>query len=286
MLRNGAAMLVREIEVWPGDVAGIPGDIHADKQDNAALRVVWNIFKAFRVNTGVLIGDTFDSIGVSRHPKLIRDYRWGRSTIKAEEKAIRPWLEELEAIVLSNRDENRPGGLHALTGNHEYWSRLMANDYPGLLDTPWVDYYGDLFDGWHVWDEATALKLGPLLVCHGHRLRGSLSQYSAASVLRNYPGQNTLYGHTHRIDSAVTPTFKYGKAVDHGAWTIGHLRDIKEELLTPALGAFAERHKQGAALVFFYSVEGELRFKIEQITVERSSNGTPYAVVGGVLFSV
>lgn len=278
-------MLVKEIETWPGDVLGIPGDIHADKQDDRALRIVWDIFRAFGVNTGLLIGDTFDSLGISRHPKLVRDFRWGRGTILAEEKAIRPWLEELETIVLSNRDANRPGGLHALTGNHENWSKLMANEFPGFLDTPWVDYYGDLFDGWHIWDEATALKFGPLLACHGHRLRGSLSQYSAASVLRNYPGQNTVYGHTHRIDSAVTPTYKYGRPVDHGAWTIGHLRDIKEELSNPALGAHAEKHKQGAALVFFYSVGGELRFKFEQITIERDLRGNPFAVMAGVLFS-
>lgn len=278
------SMAVKEIDVWPGDVLGIPGDIHADKQDNGALRVLWNVFKAFRVNTGVLIGDTFDSIGISRHPKYIRDFRWGRSTIRSEADAIRPWLEELDAIVSSNRDTGRPGGLHALTGNHEAWSKLMANDYPGFLDSPWVDYYGDLFDGWHVWDEATALKFGSLLVCHGHRLRGSLSKYSAASVLANYPGQNTLYGHTHRVDTAITPTFKYGRPVDHGAWTIGHTRDMKAELEHPLLGPNAEKHKQGGAVVFFYSVAGELRFKVEQVTIERDKYGKPFAVVAGVCF--
>lgn len=277
-------MLVREIDTWPGDVIGVPGDIHADKQDNEALRILFDVFRAFRVNTGVLVGDTMDSIGISRYPRLARDYRWGKGTIESEGNAIRPWLERFDALVSSNRDGHRIGGLHALTGNHERWTRFLADDYPGFLDTPWHEYYGDVFDGWHVWDEATALKFGPLLICHGHRLRGSLSVYSAASVLRNYPGQNTLYGHTHRVDSAVTPTYKYGVPVDHGAWTIGHMRDIRYELADPNLGPNAERHKQGGAVIHFFSVDGELRFKVDQVTIERKRDGKPFAVVAGVLF--
>lgn len=278
-------MIVREIDILPGDVTGVPGDIHFDKEDKAALRIMCDVFRAFRVNNGILIGDTFDSIGISRHPRLARDFRFGKGTIASERRHAEPWLEEIAAIVASNRDTGRRSrGLHALTGNHEFWSSKMADDYPGLLDSPWSEYYGDLFDGWHVWAEATALRLGSLLVCHGHRLRGSLNRNSAVSVLQNYPGQNTLYGHTHRVECCITPTYKYGVAVDHGAWTIGHMRDIGEELANPALGVHAERHKQGFALVHHFQVGGELRFRVELIPIDRKPNGKPYAVVAGVVF--
>jgi len=276
-------MLVKMINTDPGDVLGIPGDIHADKQDDAALEVLFDVFQAFRVNRGILIGDTMDSIGLSRYPRLARDFRWGKGTVASETKALRPHLERFEGIVASNSPSLK-GRLHALTGNHERWVQYMADEYPGLLDTPWHELYGDLFDLWHVWGEATALKFGQLLVCHGHRLRGSLAKNSAASVLANYPGQNTLYGHTHRVDSALTPTYKYGLPVSHGAWSIGHMRDIREELANPALGVHAERHKQGGAIVHFFRAGGELRFHVTQVTIERTKRGKPYAVVGGHVF--
>jgi hypothetical protein len=268
----------------PGDVLLTPGDAHFDKHDPQAWDLMLKVARAFRVNTCVLIGDTFDSIGVSRHGRPARSFRFGRGTIKAEAEAAQPYFETIEAIVGANRRPGDSGGLYCLTGNHEHWWRAVQDDVPGLLDHPWFELYGDLFDGWHVFKEYTALKFGPLLICHGHRLRGGLSKYSAASVLGNYPGQNTLYGHTHRVDSCITPTYKYGLTVDHGAWTIGHTRDIVLELKEPALGPHAERHKQGFALTHFFEVAGELRFKVDVVTIDRGPESQPYCVVGGVLF--
>lgn len=276
-------MLVKEIKTHPGDVLGIPGDIHLDKQDDEALRIFWDICQAARVNTGVLIGDTHDSIGVSRYPRLARDYRWGKGTVKSEITAGRPHFERLEAIVTANRGNGE--GLHALTGNHERWFDLMADEFPGLLDSPWHEYYGDLYDRWHVWANGTALRFGPLLVAHGHWLRGSLAANSAATVLRNYPGQNSLYGHTHRVESCITPTFKYGAPVAHGAWTIGHMRDIKAELASEALGVHAQRHQQGGAIVHFFAVGRDLRFDVTQIVIQRTTKNRPYAVYGGCVFT-
>jgi hypothetical protein len=277
-------MLVRPVHPQSGDVLLVPGDIHFDKHDPPALDLMLDVAQAFRVNTCVLVGDTFDSVGISRHGRPARSFRFGKGTIKAEAAAARPYVEALDALVSSNRGAERTGGLYCLTGNHENWWRAVQDDYPGLLDTPWHELYGDLFDGWHILQEYSALKFGPLLVCHGHRLRGSLSTYSAASVLRNYPGQNTLFGHTHRIDQCVLPTYKYGEPVEHGAWTIGHLGRIDLELRHPFLGPLSERHSQGFALVHFHDAGGDLRFNVTQVGVRRKPNGKPYCIVGGHLF--
>lgn len=235
-----------------------------------------------RVNNVVLVGDTFESAGISRHVSLRRRNRIRRSTIDSEKAAAEPWLDYLQRLVLANRGSG--GGLHVLTGNHEHWWKELQDEYPGLTDTEWFELYGDLFDGWHVHAEHTALKYGPLLVCHGHRLRGSLSKSSASAVLANYPGQNTLYGHTHRVDSCITPSRKYGEPVRHGAWTIGHLKQPDVELRDDKVGPFAERHLQGFALVNFYEVEGEMRFGVDQVTVDRTPSGKPYAIVAGSLY--
>lgn len=280
-------MIVRDIATDQGDVWLIPGDIHFDAQDDRALAVMLKVARAFRVNGAILIGDTFESAGISRHGRPGRKFRFGQGTIAAEAEAARSFIERLSALVLQNRGD--PGFLHVLQGNHEAWWTGVQDEFPGLVDTPWYELYGDLFNGWHVWDETTALRLGSLLVCHGHRLRGSLSKNSAASVLANYPGQNTLYGHTHRVDQCVTPTYKYGVSQDHGAWTIGHMRDIKKELTQGQIGPFAERHKQGFALVSIHQPSGcpwrgAARFKVDVVTVDRDTDGAPYCVVGGVLF--
>lgn len=280
--KTSAILLIREITPKSGDVLLVPGDIHFGMEDKDALELMVLVSLDRRVNSVCLVGDTFESSGISRHPKLRNKFRINRTTLAGEKAAAEPWMQMLRRLVHSNR--KRPGGLDVLTGNHEYWWNEIQDEYPGLTDTEWFELYGDLFDGWHIHAEHTALKYGPLLVCHGHRLRGSLSKSSAAAVLANYPGQNTLYGHTHRVDSCITPSYKYGKPVRHGAWTIGTLKRSDIELKDDTIGVNAERHLQGFALVNFFSVEGEMRFHVDQATLDRTPSGKPYVIVGGTYY--
>ncbi len=275
-------MLVKNIKTRGTHNLLVPGDIHFDKQDDEALGVMLAVAKQRKIDGCVLVGDTFNSAGISRHGRPSRRFRFGAGTIKAEEKAARPWISAIRDEVLENRETE--GGLYVLTGNHEHWWEAVQDDYHGLVDTPWYELYGDLFDDWHIYEEHDSLRFGPLLLSHGHRLRGSLAKYSAASVLANYPGQNTLYGHTHRVDCCVTPTYKYGEQVRHGAWTIGHLSRIEEALKDRFLGPISEHHVQGFAIVSFHEVAGDVRFHVEQFTIDRDSKGRPYTIAGGVLY--
>lgn len=281
-------LLVKPMKPWPGERLLIPGDIHFDQHDPGALDVMLAVARDVGVTAACLVGDTFESAGISRHGRPSRRFRFRRGTIAAEREAARPYLEALREIVAEHRVDStgrpRPGGLYVLTGNHERWWDAVQDEFPGLMDTPWFELYGNIFDGWRIFKEYTALKFGPLLVCHGHRLRGSLAKYSAASVLANYPGQNTLYGHTHRVDSCTLPTFKYGQAVRHGAWTIGHLKKPQIELRDQFVGPHAERHTQGFAIVDFYDVQGELRFRVDTIPIDRAPDGSPYATYGGKVY--
>lgn len=294
-------MKVTAVQMHPGDILGIPGDLHFDRQDQPAIEVMLKVFEDVGVTDVDLVGDTFESAGISRHPKLrrARNFRAGKATIKAERDAAADTLKALRNIVQTNRRTDvlvhrggtepytyydRPGGLHVLTGNHEKWWEDVQDDYPGLMDTLWYELYGDLFDGWHVHAEGTSLKHGPLLVCHGHRLRGSLSKHSAAAVLGNYPGQNTLYGHTHRIDECTTPTHKYGVPSAHGAWTIGHLKDRDAELESSEIGPHSEKHQQGFALVHYFDRDGALGFDVTKVRIHRDVNDKPMCVVGGKVY--
>jgi hypothetical protein len=276
-------VIVRNIDVKSGDVLLVPGDIHFAQQDDAALDLMLSVACGERVNSVCLVGDTFESTGISRHGRPARRFRLGAGTIRSEARAAAPWFSALRNVARHFR--GAPGGLHILTGNHERWWGAVQDEFPGLLDTEWPDVYQsavpDLFDGWQIHEEYVGLKYGPVLVSHGHRLRGALARSSAASVLANYPGQNTIYGHTHRVDSAITPSYKYGAPVRHGAWSVGNLKRTDIELKDAFLGTHAERHLQGFALVSFYEVEGEMRFGVELVTVDRAPSGKPYAIVGG-----
>lgn len=277
-------MLVRSIKVKPKDSVWIPGDWHFDEHDPEASLLFLRVVKSDPSNHFVLVGDTFESAGISRHARPSRKFRLSHGTINSERKAATPYLESIREIIEEFR--GGPGGLHCLTGNHENWWQGVQDEFPGLEDTPWFELYGDLFNGWQIHREYTSLRMGPLLICHGHRLRGALSRYSAASVLANYPGQNTLYGHTHRIDTFSRPTFKYGVAQDHGAWTIGTLRSLESSYKDPFLGPHAESHQQGFARVDFFDVGSELFFKVTQVTINRTSTGTPFCFYKGERFTL
>ncbi len=277
-------MLVRELPVKDGDRYLIPGDLHFGNNDAQATDIMTRVAAIRDVNGVILIGDTFESAGISRHGRPARKFRFGAGTIKAEEAAARPHFADWRALVTKPKAKSPPKGrLHVLTGNHEHWWQGVQDEYPGLVDTPWFELYGDLFDHWHVHAEHTALKLGPLLVCHGHRLRGSLAKNTAASVLANYPGQNTLYGHTHRVDVCTRPTYKYGAPVSHGAWTIGHLRSVSDSLTDSFLGPHSESHQQGFAIVSFHEIEAGLWFSVEQGTIHRAGKEA-FALLSGEVY--
>jgi hypothetical protein len=75
--------------------------------------------------------------------------------------------------------------------------------------------------------------------------------------------------------------------VDHGAWTVGHLKAIEaEQADVSGFSQIAERHKQGFALVDFFLAPGgsEIRFKLDQFTIDRTPTGRPYVVARGIVF--
>lgn len=278
-------MPVRSITPYDGDVYLVPGDPHFDQQDDRAFQVMINAAINRRITGCVLVGDTFESSGISRHGRPGRKFRFGKGTIKSEERAARPWIDAITNLVHANRPDAHLGGLYLLTGNHESWWDAVQDEFPGLVDTPWYELYGDLFDDWHVFEECDSLRFGHLLIAHGHRLRGALSRYSAAAVLANYPGQNTLYGHTHRVDACTTPTHKYGEPVRHGAWTVGHMKSMEAEQRDRFSGPLSEKHQQGFAFVHFFDVQGDIRFNVEQAVIDRMPDGSPYTVLGGEVFT-
>lgn len=253
---------MKHYELQPPTLLVVPGDIHAPGQDDVALDLMTRAVESTAQDLGLgrddvafcLTGDTFDSAGFSPHPAVRRRVHKGLGSLQAEKKAMEPWFNSWLGLA---------GHVHVIAGNHEAWQESDL----ALVDSEWHEVYGDLLKqpGVTAYAEGSRLVFQSLVVCHGHDLRGSLSQHSAASVLAAYPGQNTLYGHTHRLQSCTTPTTKHGRPVDHGAWTVGVMCRPDFEHSDRRMRATADRHQQGFGVVFF----GEGGFSVELCAIRR-----------------
>lgn len=223
----------------------LPGDPHFPRQDNHSLGCMTAAAEGTMRLLGIkredaelcFTGDFFDSAGFSPHPSHKRTAVHG-GTVADERREALPWLNTWRGIF---------GTVRMMAGNHEAWQEGTT----ALEGSEWWETYGDLLDGVAVHREGTKLRYGPLVVAHGHDLRGACSTHSAASVLNNYPGQNTAYGHTHRLQGATTPTYKNGEPVAHGAWTLGMMVSRAAERQDRRMRAITDRHQQGFGLVYY-----------------------------------
>ncbi len=275
-------MKVVEVKIDTGDALLVPGDVHCDKQDTPVIELMFRVARDAGVNRGCFVGDTFESAGISRHPTLRRKVRIGKGTIKAEKKAATPIFKAMRELATKSCD--------VLTGNHEVWWESVQDEVPGLQETEWYELYGDIFTGYTVREEDTALMYGPLIVCHGHRLRGSLSKFAAANVLANYPGQNTVFGHNHRLEQSTTPSYKNGRPVWNGAWSVGHLKRRDIEITEKHIGPFSEKHQQGFGIATFFARgtsdygEKKLGFDMQLFRIHRDTKDRPTVIYNGKVY--
>lgn len=264
------------IRLTPPRLLVCPGDPHFPRQDSRSLRCMSAAVEGTMQMLGVkrqdaelcFTGDFFDSAGFSPHPSMKRAAGHG-GTIADERREAAPWLNTWRAMF---------GTIRLVAGNHEAWQESSL----ALDGSPWWEAYGDLLDGCQLHPEGTKLRYGQLVVAHGHDLRGSLSKHSAAAVLQEYPGQNTLYGHTHRLQGCTTPTLKHGEPVAHGAWTVGMMVARAEERKDRRMRSITDRHQQGFAMVYFSPGAG---FKVELCEVFSRGNRR-WTIVAGQGYSV
>lgn len=249
----------------------VPGDIHFPLEDSRVLDLMIAAAREMGVTHVLLLGDTFDCWGLSGHHKEAARY-WESGRLLEEGAAGRGKLAELRSLV-------SPGRALIGSGNHENWWYRLVNDVPALHGTEWWFPFREVLKGWSILSRGWRVKAGPLLIEHGDQVQGCEAgggHYPAATALRNYPGQNTLFGHTHRIDSCTRPTEKDGALVAHGAWTIGHTSDPSRN------GAYMKgghRWEQGFAVVDFFPLLNDkpwgLGFQVNQARVLRDGRGRP-----------
>lgn len=193
----------------------IPGDWHIPNHHRALSTLMLRHAADLRPNFVLLQGDTVNAQGLSRF-RTQKD-PVDQVSLKREAAAAAPLLHALAATATD--------GAYAGPGNHEKFIIRLAGEEPAFQDMEWWEAWDPAFADYQVLPADYRAKIGHLIVEHGDDLKGSLQKQSAHNVLRNYPTQNTLYGHTHRIQHAQVSTAAGGVPTAHGAWTIGTLAD-------------------------------------------------------------
>ncbi len=204
----------------PGSRILVPGDIHFGSADVPALEAMIACAEEIGVTGVVLQGDTFDAGGISTHRKSAKRQTDGSLTVAHEVNQARPLMESMLAMVNGNG--------YIMPGNHEDRVERLVDDNPALAGLSWDVIYGAALVGWEVVPHGAFVRAGRVDIHHGHTLTGLKfggGLTPAKTILGNYPGQNTLFGHCHRKDIFTRPTWLHGRQVEHGAWCVGHMQD-------------------------------------------------------------
>jgi len=270
-LKHDADFPILHVGVKPGDSAIFWSDVHAPIHDKLAMGLVVQAHRLIRPRLSVAGGDIFDVMALSSHRKAARQ-QLENGSLAGEADSLAAELDEIArasdyAVILP--------------GNHEGRVERLVDDVPGLHGVlKWHTPFDSVLGLWDCLPTGAAVRLGPLLLCHGHDLAGSLAASPALSVLRNYPGQSTIFGHCHKIDVATRPSLRNGHQVVHGAWTFGHLSDPRRQGYA---AAFRGAWQQGFGHIEFWDRgDGRLGFTCHPIRIYPTVTGGRVCRVAGV----
>lgn len=268
---------------FAGDRILIPGDIHGQIVSRRHFDLMLKAAHDLKCNRAILPGDTNDNDAMNSHgreaERLVRDGCLARD----DEATAKLTREIRECIVKKNEDT-----FIALEGNHEARVYAFVKKHPEFLGWEWYTPFPKTYTGWKKLPRFAGVQLGPLNVVHGHQLEGfeyGGGKAPASTALSNYPCQNTLFGHTHRIDCDITPVQKDGIQVLHGSWTIGHLSVTAEHKY-----AIKHRHRwqHGFAIVDFWQLGRsgkKLGFTVHQGRFICDGRGRPFLNILGRTYS-
>jgi hypothetical protein len=248
------------LEPFPGQRVLIPGDIHFGIEDSHALGLMRSVATDFGVHHVIYQGDTFDCYGISRHNK-------SASRINAGELRLSEERENSRSLMKWTANLTQSSGVQSLMlpGNHEDRLLAVTDLNPALEGALTIKRIFDIPDEITVLPHFSRIRAGSLVIEHGHKLPGSLSQYGPKRVLTRFPDQTTVYGHTHRIAEWSHTTYdRDEKPRTRKAITIGHLSDWRSH------GSYAPRPnwQQGFLLIEFWtSSGGDLRYTLYPVEI-------------------
>lgn len=266
------------LERWPaeeGDTLLVPGDLHFPVHHRRAVGLMTEVARRLRPTLAVLVGDTFDVEPLNSHR---------RDAARALEEGDLASEAESAAGPLAELLSHSEAGV-AMQGNHEGRVYRVVDETPGLNRLlEWHTPFAAALRGWNCLPRDHGLQYGPLVVCHGDQLDGMRlggGKRPASTALGNYPAQYTIFGHTHRVDADTTPSEVNGRRLDRGAWTVGHMSDVRKHRYALA---YRKAWQLGFAAVEFHRVGKTLRPVVTQVRVQEDRRGRVSAVFRGEVF--
>jgi hypothetical protein len=235
---------------------------------------------SLKCNRACLIGDTNDNDDMNSHgrdaERAVKD-----GALEKDDEDTAPLTREIREALWNYKGKEQ---CIALEGNHEGRVYRFVDKNPQFLGWQWYTPFSKTYTGWKTLGRFYGVQYGPLNVVHGHQLEGfdfGGGKAPASTCLANFSCQNTLFGHTHRIDADITPMQKDGRQVLHGAWTIGHLSQTLKHKY-----AVKHRHhwQHGFAIVDFWPLGNKLGFTVHQGRYIADGRGRPYLTVLGRVF--
>ncbi len=245
-----------ELQPIPGERWLVPGDIHFGIQDDVSIGLMVQCAEDFGVDRTILQGDTLDCYGISRHDHRADKIRGGCFSLEDEAN---------EAYYFFNWMKKSKKTSYIMPGNHEDRIWAVEDKNLGLHGSLTMRGLFRIPREIQVLPQYSRIVAGSLIIEHGHKLPGSLSQYGSAKVLRDHPDQCTIFGHTHRMASARKTTYdRHGRPRTRMAMTIGHM-SIAEKHIGYAPDA---NWQQGFALIEFWNDQhGKLRYTIYLVEI-------------------
>jgi predicted phosphodiesterase len=267
-------VIIETINPADGEIWGILSDIHFPHQDQAALNVAIEILESIGIDRVILNGDISDVTCLSDHEKDPD----APKKFEVECRSTEPFLDWVNTRGTNSR---------WILGNHERrWHRYLFRRTPELYGQEWPLarlFRGKVLDGKLA--DYPKIRAGNLVTEHGDSFwpRGNITPANpAVNILDKAPDQTTIVGHVHKISYFCRNSYDVdGVRRTHAAHSAGHLS--RPDSHSKYVGDYTNWN-QSFTVVWFYRVDGAVRFHVLPIEIHRDKRNRPFAMYNGKVY--
>jgi len=191
-------------------------DVHFPIQDQRSLDACYSLVQDLKPDHIVQLGDIVEFYHLSKH-----HHEAGKTDSL--------WDEALSCKSFWEEIQSHGRRVDYLPGNHEFRFKRFIDENTFLFGHPAfrLESVLGIPKGINVHPWKTKLRLGSLCIEHGDDLPAG-GNNPAVRVYAKRPTETTVFGHCHRISSYRYTTYERGEPRTRGAFSLGHLSDIKK----------------------------------------------------------
>jgi hypothetical protein len=183
----------------------------------------------------------------------------GKARLQDELNAAKPYWREVCKVTKKE--------VHFILGNHEnrLYRFIGANLWAYQLEAFEWQNMAALPPMVKVHEYGAQKKIGPITFEHGDRIGGRFGcTHPTHWLLQNRGNRNTVFGHTHRLESKTRTVFdEYGEPHVYIAHNQGHGSDVKQQKYAGP----EPNWQHGFTYIEFYTEGGKPRFSLHPIII-------------------